>query len=189
MFAQKSVFRAALVASLLTIAAAAQAQQVPAAPKVVPQMPTSELEKALSQPFLPTHLQAAADVLKASGMTTMFENAMPNVVGTLRVNITRQRPELAKDIEEALKVVEADMPKATEDGLNGAARLFAIRMSEAELKEVHAFMISPAGKKYVDSLPAFMEHAVPYLEVWSQQVGSRLTTVFQQEMAKRGHKL
>lgn len=175
------VFAAGLLAGS-NLAIAQQQQQITAEQ-------LADIQKALTTPMVPTHLAVAADVLKASGMSTMFDNAMPNVVGSLRVNVTRQRPELAKDIEEALKVVEADVKKATEDGLQGAARLMAIRMSETELKEVLVFMTSPVGKKYVEVLPQFMEMAVPYLEVWSQQVGGRLTSVFQSEMAKRGHKL
>jgi hypothetical protein len=190
MFAQKMFFCAALLAAAMATGLSVQAQQpAPGAPAPAPQMSNTELEKALSQPLLPTHLQIATDVLKASGMMVMFDNAMPNVVGALRVNVTRQRPELARDIEEALKVVEAEIPKAQQDGLSAIARLFAIRMSEPELKEVHTFLVSPAGKKYVDTLPAFMENAVPFLQVWSQEVGGRLTKVFQDEMAKRGHKI
>lgn len=186
MFGHISLFRSAFVAATLVAGASGAFAQTPTQ---VPQMPVAELERALSAPMVPTHLAVAVDVLRASGMSTMFDNAMPNVVGSLRVNVTRQRPELAKDIEEALKVVEADVKKAAEEGLQGAARLMAIRMSEAELKEVLVFLTSPAGKKYVEALPQFMEMAVPYLEVWSQQVGGRLTAVFQSEMAKRGHKL
>lgn len=148
-----------------------------------------DIAKALKAPVVPSHLAVATDVLKASGLMTMFNNAMPNVVGSLRVNVTRTRPELTKDIEAALKIVEAETVKVAADGLGGAARFLAFRMNEAELKEVLVFMTSPAGKKYVESLPPFMEQVVPYLEVWNQEASGRLMKTFQDEMAKRGHKL
>jgi len=140
-------------------------------------------------PATPEHLAVATDVLKASGLMTMFENAMPNVVGPLRANMTRQRPELTRDIEEALKVVEAKTAEATGEGVATAAQLLAKRMNEAELREVYAFLSSPVGKKYVATLPAFMEEIVPFLEQWNQSTSAGLTRVFQQEMLKRGHKL
>lgn len=181
-----SLFRSlALAVGLVAGMGSVSAQQQQGATKE--QM--EAIGKVLKAPLVPTHLAVAVDVLKASGLMTMFDNAMPNVVGALRVNVTRTRPELTKDIEAALKVVEAETTKVAADGLGAAARFLAVRMSEAELKEVLVFMTSPTGKKYVESLPPFMEQVVPYLEVWNQEAGARLMKTFQDEMARRGHKL
>lgn len=194
MLVLRPLFRSFLIAASLAagmVAAAAQQPrpQQPPAPTPEQIKAAQELEKALSAPMVPTHLAIAAEVLKASGLNTMFDNAMPNVVGALRVNITRQRPELTKDIEEALKLVEEDSKKVTTDGINGAARLLAIRMSEAELKEVQTFLTSAVGKKYVDTLPIFTEQVVAFVEIWAQETQRRLTKVFFDEMTKRGHRL
>jgi hypothetical protein len=177
-----SFLRSLVLAAALLVPAVAPAQQIT-------KETMDEIQKALQAPIVPSHLAMATEVLKASGMITMFQNAMPNVVGSLRVNVTRTRPELAKDIEEALKVVETEQTKVATDGVSGAARFLALRLSEAELKEVNAFLVSPTGKKYVDSLPGFMDMVVPYLEIWGQEATGRLMGVFQQEMTKRGHKL
>jgi hypothetical protein len=177
-----SFLRSLVVAVALLVPAVAPAQQIT-------KETMDEIQKALQAPIVPSHLAMATEVLKASGMITMFQNAMPNVVGSLRVNVTRTRPELAKDIEEALKVVEAEQTKVATDGVTGAARFLALRLNEAELKDINAFLISPTGKKYVDSLPGFMDMVVPYLEIWGQEATGRLMGVFQQEMTKRGHRL
>ncbi|MCA0400515.1 MAG: DUF2059 domain-containing protein [Proteobacteria bacterium] len=194
MLVLRPLFRSFLIAASLAagmVAAAAQQPrpQQPPAPTPEQIKAAQELEKALSAPMVPTHLVIAAEVLKASGLNTMFDNAMPNVVGALRVNITRQRPELTKDIEEALKLVEEDAKKVTTDGINGAARLLAIRMSEPELKEVNTFLTSAVGKKYIDTLPILTEQLVPFIEIWAQETQRRLTKVFFDEMTKRGHRL
>lgn len=150
---------------------------------------SSMMKQAMEAKFTDGHIAVAAQVLKATGIGTIFQNSVPNVVGSLRVNYTRMRPELTKDIEESIKVVEGDMPKITDDGMKVAARFLAVRMSESELKEVQTFLTSPVGKKYVESLPGVTEDIVPFVEVWGQEVAGRLQAVFQQEMAKRGHKL
>jgi hypothetical protein len=59
-------------------------------------------------------------------------------------------------------------------------------MTEAELKEVNTFLVSPVGKKYVETLPLFMEDLLPYIEQWTQVVGQEAMAVFRAEMAKRG---
>lgn len=140
-------------------------------------------------PVLPSHLAIATDVLKASGLMRTFETSLPNVVDMLRAQVTRQRPELARDIEEALKSVQEKVPGVTNEGVSNAARFLAARMSEAELKEVNTFLTSPVGKKYVETLPAFMEDMLPFLEQWQQAVGQQLMGVFREEMLKRGHRL
>lgn len=175
------LFPAAVALALLSAPALAQAPQQGVG--------SSMMKQAMEAKFSDAHIAMAAQVLKATGIGTIFQNSVPNVVGSLRVNYTRMRPELTKDIEEAIKVVEGDIPKVTDDGMKTAARFLAVRMSESELKEVHTFLTSAVGKKYVESLPGVTEDIVPFVEVWGQEVASRLTATFQQEMAKRGHKL
>ncbi len=177
-----SLIRSFLLAATLIVPVAASAQQVT-------KETMEEIQRALQAPIVPSHLAIATDVLKASGMITMFQTAMPNVVGSIRVNVTRTRPELARDIEDSLKVVEAEQDKISADGVSGAARFLAQRLNEAELKEINTFLNSSAGKKYVEVLPAFMDVVVPFLEIWSQEAAGRMMNLFQQEMTKRGHKL
>ncbi len=139
-------------------------------------------------PVMPSHLAIATEVLKASGLMNTFQASMPNVVEMLRTQVTRQRPELVKDIEESLKLVEARIPDVTNEGVANAARFMAARLTEAELKEVNVFLTSPVGKKYVDNLPGFMQDMLPFLEQWQQGVGQQLMGVFRDEMSKRGHR-
>lgn len=173
------VLARALVAALavVLVASAAPAQQAPAAPG------------ALTASFPPSHLDMAGQVLRASGLTQVFQNSAPDIVGSIRVNVTRQRPELAGAIEEVLKLVEAETGKLANEGVNAAARFLAARLTEPELKEINTFLTSPVGKKYVETLPAFMEEVTPFLQVWNQEVQGRLIQLFQSEMNKRGHKL
>jgi len=188
-----SLSRAALAPAALALAllaAPAQAQQKAAPAPAAPQpVGSTMMQKALEAKFADSHLDLAAQVLRASGLGVMFQNAIPNVVGSLRVNVTRTRPELAKDIEEALKVVEADVVKSTNDGMKAAARFLAVRMPESELKDVLSFLNSPSGKKYVESLPGVTDDIVPFMEIWAPEVEGRLMKSFQEEMLKRGHKL
>ncbi|OYU49097.1 MAG: hypothetical protein CFE31_06880 [Rhizobiales bacterium PAR1] len=183
-----SFLRSAALAALLMAGVGSAFAQQPAAP--APTAPTGpSVEEIMKTPFLPSHLAVANDVLKASGMRTMFENSMPNVVGALRVNVTRQRPELAKVIEECLAIVEKESGNVMNEGVTSAARFLAVRMSEAELKDVNTFLNTPSGKKYVEILPLFMDQVMPFIEIWSEESGARLSKIFQDEMAKRGHKL
>lgn len=174
-FSRAFSLRAVALAGALVISGAAFAQG--AAPRAPQPPPTN---------FAPSHLAIAAEVLKTSGLMRTFEASTPNVVQMLRANVSRTRPELVRQIEESLKVVEGRMTDMTNDGLKGAAGYLANRMTEAELKEVNTFLTSATGKKYVETLPAFMEDMLPYLEQWTQVVGQEAMVLFRSEMAKRG---
>lgn len=174
-FSRALSLRVLALAGALVMAGASVAQQ--AAPSAPKPPPTN---------LAPSHLAIAAEVLKTSGLMRTFEASTPNVVQMLRANVSRTRPELVKQIEESLAIVQTKMGEMTSDGLKGAAGYLAARMTEAELKDVNTFLTSPVGKKYVETLPAFMEDMLPYLEQWTQVVGQEAMAVFRAEMAKRG---
>ena len=175
-FSRAFSVRALALAGALVMSGAAFAQTAPA--PAAPQPPPAN--------FPASHIAIAAEVLKTSGLMRTFEASTPNVVQMLRANMSRTRPELVRQIEESLKVVEGKMIEMTNDGLKGAAGYLASRMTEAELKEVNTFLTSPVGRKYVETLPAFMEDILPYLAQWTQVVGQEAMVIFRAEMAKRG---
>jgi uncharacterized protein len=185
--ASRSFAALALVTVLSGTLPAAYAQTAPA--PAAPAAPAPASPPPAAAPLPASHLAAAVDVLKASGLMVMIENATPNVVDGIRANMSRQRPELVKEIEESLAVTQAAIAGIRTDGLTNAASVLAERMTEAELKEIGIFLNSPAGKKYVSILPQYVEDIVPLLEGWSVAASERLTRIFQEEMAKRGHKI
>jgi hypothetical protein len=73
--------------------------------------------------------------------------------------------------------------------VENAARAFATRLSEAELRDVAAFYKSPAGVKYVQTQPGVLDDVVRDLAVWTQQTGQFVMTRARKEMGKRGHQL
>ncbi len=103
----------------------------------------------------------AAEVLKTSGLMRTFEASTPNVVQMLRQNMSRTRPELVRQIEESLKVVEGKMGDMTNDGLKGAAGYLAARMTEAELKDVNTFLTSPSARSMSRRFPPSWKTCCP----------------------------
>jgi hypothetical protein len=73
--------------------------------------------------------------------------------------------------------------------IDNAARAFASRMTEAELKEVAAFYKTPAGKKYVEVQPVLLDDIVKDLATWTQNVSEYIMIRARAEMSKKGHQL
>ena len=171
-----------LAVSLAVMAAGgvALAQQPtrPAPPAQQPQAP---------QPS-PSHLAAARDVVMLSGMTRTFDVIPPEMNEQIKKNAVT-RPELSKDLDQVFESMKPEMELQKQQMVNAAARVYASRISEADLKEIAAFFKSPIGKKYVETQPQILDSMVVEIENWTKQLAEYVMVRVRAEMGKRGHQL
>jgi hypothetical protein len=171
-----------LAVSLAVMAAGgvALAQQPtrPAPPAQQPQAP---------QPS-PSHLAAARDVVMLSGMTRTFDVIPPEMNEQIKKNAVT-RPELSKDLDQVFESMKPEMELQKQQMVNAAARVYASRISEADLKEIAAFFKSPIGKKYVETQPQILDSMVVEIENWTKQLAEYVMVRVRAEMSKRGHQL
>jgi uncharacterized protein len=170
---------AALVLS--TAAALAQAQQ-PAAPGPAAAAPAQ-------QTFTESHLAAARDVVIGSGLSRGFDGMVPQIADQIRTSISRTRPELIKDMEEALKGLIPELTPQTAQMIISSSRLFAARMTEPELKEIGAFFKTPAGVKYVNTQGPMLNELFAEMQVFSQTLGNVMMDRLREELRKKNHQL
>ena len=137
----------------------------------------------------PEHLKAVREVVVASGLSQSFESIYGEFVGGVRQNIGSTRPELKKDMEEVLTALKAEADLRRDEIIDSSARIFASKMSEADLKEVAAFFNSPVGQRYNSYRPQVIDEIFTLLQPWSTATSNRLYDLFQAEMRKRGHQL
>jgi uncharacterized protein len=181
MRAMKTLLSAGLAFALCVGAAAAQ-QPAPAtpAPAATPAAPPS---------FTEAHLAAARDVVIGSGLSRGFDGMIPQIADQIRASISRTRPELIRDMEESLKPIITDLSKQTDQMVVAASRLFASRMSEAELKDVGVFFKTAAGQKYVNTQGPMLNELFAEMQVFSQTLGNIMMDQLRDSMRKKGHQL
>jgi hypothetical protein len=159
---------AATSVALLMLAGAALAQQ-PAQPSA-------------------SHLALAREVAVGSGMTRSFDAILEPLLDQLQqMNVTR--PEIKKDLDEVAQGLKPELEQQKQLMVDAAARVFANRMTEAELKDVAAFFKSPSGMKYVQSQPVILDDIVREMATWTQNVAEFIMIRARAEMQKRGHEL
>ena len=73
--------------------------------------------------------------------------------------------------------------------IDTAARIYANKLSEAELQDIAAFFRSPAGKRYVETQPQILDEMVQAMQTWTQEVSEYVMVRVRAEMGKRGHQL
>ncbi len=141
---------ASLVLTLAAVPSLAQTAPAPAtgAPAAAPAAPATlpAPVPALPQPEVPPEkLAMARQVVLASGMGRSFEPMVPQLEEQIPAVITRTRPELSKDVGAVLTQLHPEFSKKTDEMIDIAARIYARRLSDEDLKATVAFFDSPAG--------------------------------------------
>jgi uncharacterized protein len=152
--------------------------QAPATAPAVAAVPLSDAMLALGR-----------DVVVGSGLANTFEGMVPQIAEQIRTGYSRTRPDIIKDMEEALKLISTELIKQPEQMIDVAARLYAVRMSEAELKDAATFFKSAAGKKYVGSQGQILNELFTQMQVFSQTLGNVMIDRLREELRKKGHQI
>ncbi|CAO4151199.1 hypothetical protein LNAOJCKE_0077 [Methylorubrum aminovorans] len=173
---------------------AALAQQPAAKPPAASPKPTAKPGAAPPPAPAPepevsaSHLTLAREVMLSSGIARSFDSIIPTMADQIRKNAVT-RPDLAKDLDEVLKSLDPEMELQKQRLINIAARIYAKRLTEAELKDIVAFFRSPAGKRYVETQPQVLDDMVGAMQDWTQEVSEYIMVRTRAEMGKRGHQL
>jgi uncharacterized protein len=133
------------------------------------------------------HLAAARQLVVVSGMSRSFAAAVPQTMEHLGSTFTQTRPELTQDLTAVLAQLKPDFDKRADQMIDVAAHIFARLMSEADIKAANAFFESAAGKKYVETQPAFFNDVVNAMQDWQQKLAQDMVTRAREEMKKKGH--
>ncbi len=135
-----------------------------------------------------SHLALAREVAISSGMTRSFDAMVEPFLDQLQqMNVTR--PEIKNDLTQVVATLRPELEQQKQKMVDNAARAFAARMSEAELKEISTVYKSAAGKKYVEVQPGILDDVVRDLATWTQQTAQFVMNRAREEMSKRGHQL
>jgi hypothetical protein len=169
-----TVILAGLV-GVATLAFAAAQQQKPAAPAAAP----AEIS--------PAALDLAKEVVQSSGVARSFETLIPQFLEQARASLGTTRPEIAKDLGEVITQIRPEFDKQRDDMLNLAARVFAKRLTEPELKDIATFFKSASGQKYVSTQPLMLDELFGEMRTWTRALSEQIVVRIRAEMKKRGH--
>ena len=146
---------------------------------------------ALSAPPAPapSHLEAARQLVAASGLSRAFLGIVPDMAGKLNANLSQTRPEIARDLKATLDAMQPEFALYNNDIINFAGVVYTTLMTEQECKDALAFFNSPIGKKFVDVQPGIFMNLGPAMGEWSKSVSVRMMDRVRAEMKKKGHDL
>lgn len=173
-------FRALAVAVILglSFAGVAIAQQKPpaAAPK-------------LAEPS-PAAVALARELLGLLGHMAVPETAMLGAIEGPRNVLIQGNPTLDRPLKEVTVALIAEMRPRVEELRQIMARAYAQQYTEQELKEILAFMKTPAGKKFASSDTKIVQDQVyGQVDAWLSKFAQEVTEKIRAEMKRKGYNM
>lgn len=144
---------------------------------------------AQAQQPTPAQIQTAREIVLASGASRSFEPIVPSILQQAIAMFVQQNPDLQKQLTEAAQAIQPEFEKRRDEAIEIVARVYAGRFTEAELKEILAFYVSPVGKKYVTTQPVVLEESFRLVQQWGGKVSEEIVTRMRAEMKRRGHNI
>jgi hypothetical protein len=132
-------------------------------------------------------LAAARALVIGCGMSRSFSIIIPQFMDQIGSSLTQTRPELSHDLNAVLTELKPEFDRQADEMVDIAAQIYVKQMSEPDLKAAVAFFESPAGKKYVETQPAFLTEVVTAMQGWQGKISTDMMTRVRAEMKKKGH--
>jgi uncharacterized protein len=170
----------ALVCSAGTSFAQDQNAQQPAAPAEQPAVATP------APTLSPSHLALAREIVTASGTSDSLVAVIPEVLNQVHLNLARTRPDLTATLQDVSNAVLVQLVPQREQLIKIAATSLAEQMSEAELTVVADFMKTPAGLNYIGKQKLILKNTLLSMQPFNQELRRTVTTLFREEMKKKG---
>ena len=130
-------------------------------------------------------IATARELVQTKGGNAMFDPVIVSVVEQTKGALLQTNPQLSKDLNDVAAQLRGEFAARRDELITQAAKLYAERFSEQELKDMLAFYTSPLGKKMSTVEP---QHVLELLQ-WGQRVSEEVMNRFRAEMKKKGHNL
>jgi hypothetical protein len=114
---------------------------------------------------------------------------LPRVIERVKGMLLQTNPMLSKDLNEVSAKLQKDYGNVANQPLDDAAKLYASKFTEQDLRAILAFYKTPTGKKVIDEEPRIIEESVRNVDAWSEKLSEEILIKFRNEMRKKGHDL
>ena len=170
------MFAAGLGLGLACSGLPALAQQPPAAQPQV-------------KPATPAAIAAAKEILTMKNVTTMYANAVPNVIQRTKDSILQNNLNYQKELNEVALTIAQSMAGREKEIFEMMAKIYASDFTEQELKDLVTFYKSPLGQKLLVQEPKSISASLGFMQQWAQTFSEEVNAQFRAEMRKRGKEI
>ena len=132
---------------------------------------------------------AARELVELKGGAQMFEPVVTGIVEQTKSALVQTNPQLSKDLTDVATQLRTEFSPKRDELMLEAAKRYAQRFSEAELKEMVTFYKTPTGKKMQAQEPLVLDETFNFIRQWGPRVAEDVMNRYRAEMKKKGHNL
>jgi uncharacterized protein len=144
---------------------------------------------AVAEQASPAALATAKELIAVKGGNSLYEPIAPGVIEKAKSVFLQSNPALGKDLNEVAAKLRAEYAARTAELLNDAAKIYAGRFKEQELKDALAFYKSPLGRKLLLEEPRILDESMKHAQSWADRLSEEVINKMRVEMKKRGHEI
>jgi hypothetical protein len=131
----------------------------------------------------------AKEVINVKGAHALWDPIVPGIVEKVRRTFVQANPMLIKDINEVAAKLRSEFAPRGGELIDQAAKFYAMRFTEAELKDMLAFYKSRLGQKMIKEEPAVLDQTMKNADAWAEKFADAVIAKMRTEMKRRGHDL
>jgi hypothetical protein len=176
---EKMMKKIAIAAAALALAAPAMAQ-APA--------PTAKPAATVVEPTK-TQIDLARQIVKSNNIDRAYELAIVQMIDQLAASVTRTRPDLIQPMSEVAKGLKPEFDAKRDDIIEKTARIYALNLSEPELKAIADFFATSAGQRFVSTQPKITAEMSEAFAIWQPVTSAFITQRIREELKKKGHEM
>ena len=131
----------------------------------------------------------AKEIIVAKGAATMYDPVVANLIERTKGALLQTNIMLSRELNDVAAKLRTELAPRSAELVNDAARLYAARFTEQELRNTLAFYKSPLGQKVIAEEPAILNQSMSNVETWAGKFAEEVMIKFRAEMKKKGHDL
>ncbi len=144
---------------------------------------------ALAQQPTPAAIATAKELVELKGGSQMFDPVIASIVEQTKNALLQTNPQLSKDLTDVAAQLRTEFGPRRDELMTEAAKRYAARFSEAELKDLATFFKSPLGKKMIQQEPQVLDETFSFVQQWGPRIAEEAMNRYRAEMKKKGHNL
>ncbi|MCU0953692.1 MAG: DUF2059 domain-containing protein [Hyphomicrobium sp.] len=134
-------------------------------------------------------LAAAQELIAATGASKQFEAVVPLMVKQLEPILIQMVPGKESEIKEIMALMVERFSERRSEMLDIIAKIYAAKLSEAEMKDLSAFFSKGAGAAFIAKQPEIVTESMAAGQQWGEKIGVEIEQQIRQELEKRGIKI
>ena len=134
-------------------------------------------------------LAAAQELIAATGASKQFEAVVPLMVKQLEPILVQMVPGKESEIKEIMALMVERFSERRSEMLDIIAKIYAAKLSEAEMKDLSAFFSKGAGAAFIAKQPEIVTESMAAGQQWGEKIGVEIEQQIRQELEKRGIKI